>query len=211
MVYGALNLTLVTSLNGKSRVKSGDIRSAHPIQSTITIKPNKYFGLCSYPDKYRGLFNEGGLFGERKGWHLPGFDTSSWSSRDLSSGLPGSSAGVGFFVTTFDLKIPSYQDAFISFTFDDSAQPYRAYLFVNGWMMGKRVANLGSVTDLRTCTCIYPDTLFIQSAIQIPCPSGHLRLRWHEVGHALPCNRNQADEFILTVLWQSLCGPWSPT
>ena len=26
-----------------------------------------------------------------------------------------------------------------------TGQPYRAILFVNGWMMGKRVANLGCV------------------------------------------------------------------
>lgn len=101
----------------------------------------------SYPDKTRGVLNEGGLYGERQGWHLPGFDTSSWDRRDISSGLPGSAAGVGFFVNVFDLDIPQSQDVFLSFTFDNGTmgQPYRAYLFVNGWMMGKRVANLGSV------------------------------------------------------------------
>jgi len=104
----------------------------------------------SYPDKVRGVFNEGGLFGERQGWHLPGFDTSSWVDRNLSSGLPNSSAGVGFFVSTFDLNIPSYNDVFMSFTFDQSSQPYRAYLFVNGWMMGKRIANLGSALALKS-------------------------------------------------------------
>jgi len=50
---------------------------------------------------------------------------------------------LGFFVSTFNLDIPSYNDVFMSFNFDQSSQPYRAYLFVNGWMMGKRVANLG--------------------------------------------------------------------
>lgn len=105
----------------------------------------------SYPDKVRGVLNEGGLFGERAGWHLPGFDTSSWAKRSLSSGLPNGAAGVGFFVTTFNLNIPKGTDVPLSFTFDDgvlmtngvSGQPYRAILFVNGWMMGKRVANLG--------------------------------------------------------------------
>ncbi|KAF7978635.1 hypothetical protein HWV62_45132 [Athelia sp. TMB] len=107
----------------------------------------KLGGYLNYPDKVRGVMNEGGLYGERLGWHLPGFDTSSWVKRDLSEGLPGSAAGVGFFVTTFTLDLPSYQDAFLSFTFDDNVgtpgTPYRAYLFVNGWMMGKRVGNLG--------------------------------------------------------------------
>ncbi|KAJ7022668.1 glycoside hydrolase family 35 protein [Mycena alexandri] len=104
----------------------------------------KVGGYTGFLDKTRGVLNEGGLFGERKGWHLPGFDTSSWVSRDLSTGLPGGSAGVGFFVTTFTLNISAGIDAFMSFTFEEAlGQDYRLYLFVNGWMMGKRVANLG--------------------------------------------------------------------
>ncbi|EGN93829.1 glycoside hydrolase family 35 protein [Serpula lacrymans var. lacrymans S7.3] len=103
----------------------------------------KIGGYTNYPDKVRGVLNEGGLYGERLGWHLPGFDTSIWESRDITEGLPGSAAGVGFFVTTFDLQIPEYYDAPMSFTFDQSSQPYRVQLYVNGWMMGKRVANLG--------------------------------------------------------------------
>ncbi|KAH8108699.1 glycoside hydrolase family 35 protein [Phellopilus nigrolimitatus] len=110
----------------------------------------KLGGYTNFPDKVRGVFNEGGLFGEREGWHLPGFDTSSWVERDLSEGLPGDNAGVGFFVTTFSLDIPEETDVPISFLFDGGSsltvQPYRAILFVNGWMMGKRVANLGPQT-----------------------------------------------------------------
>ena len=86
----------------------------------------------------RGVLNEGGLFGERQGWHLPGFDTSKWTVRDLSEGLPGGSAGIGFFVTTFDLAFPKNTDAFVSFQFEtENTQAYRARLFVNGWMFGK--------------------------------------------------------------------------
>ncbi|KAK0221395.1 galactose-binding domain-like protein, partial [Armillaria fumosa] len=106
----------------------------------------KVGGYTNYPDKVRGIFNEGGLFGERAGWHLPGFDTSSWEYRDLSNGLPNTAAGVGFFVTTFELDIPAGYDVPISFVFDEPlGQLYRVYLFVNGWMMGKRVGNLGYV------------------------------------------------------------------
>ncbi|KAJ3813869.1 glycoside hydrolase family 35 protein [Lentinula aff. lateritia] len=104
----------------------------------------KVGGYTGYLDKVRGVLNEGGLFGERQGWHLPGFDTSSWESRNLSDGLPESAAGVGFFVTTFELGIPGGFDVLTSFTFEEAlGQPYRVYLFVNGWMMGKRVGNLG--------------------------------------------------------------------
>lgn len=94
--------------------------------------------------KLEGVFNEGGLFGEREGWHLPSFPTTGFVNRDLSSGLPNSAAGVGFFITTFKLNIPKGVDAMLSFTFQEpQGQAYRAILFVNGWMMGKRVANLG--------------------------------------------------------------------
>ncbi|KAH9035612.1 galactose-binding domain-like protein [Lactarius hengduanensis] len=81
-----------------------------------------------FPDRVRSVLNEGGLPGERAGWHLPGFDTSNWASDSFQRSF---------------LCIPPGFDVMLSFTFDDSAQPYRALLFVNGWMMGKRVANLG--------------------------------------------------------------------
>ncbi|KAI0632367.1 glycoside hydrolase superfamily [Trametes polyzona] len=109
----------------------------------------KVGGYLNYPDKVRGVMNEGGLFGEREGWHLPGFDLASakFTSRDISEGLPNSSAGVGFFVTTFDLDLPSGTDPRFNFVFDGgegkSGQAYRALLFVNGWKFGKRVANVG--------------------------------------------------------------------
>lgn len=32
-------------------------------------------GWTDFPDKTRGIFNVGGLAGEREGWYLPGFDT----------------------------------------------------------------------------------------------------------------------------------------
>ena len=84
------------------------------------------------------MLNEGGLFGEREGWHLPGFDTSAWAARDLSTGLPNGTAGVGFFVTTFELEFPSSADALVSFEFtEESGMAYRGRLFVNGWMFGK--------------------------------------------------------------------------
>ncbi|KAG1721261.1 glycoside hydrolase family 35 protein [Suillus paluster] len=103
----------------------------------------KVGGYTNYLDRVRGVLNEGGLYGERMGWHLPGFDTSSWALRSLSEGLPDATAGVGFFVTTFNLNIPEGFDVPMSFTFDNTSQPYRAQLYVNGWMMGKRVSNLG--------------------------------------------------------------------
>ncbi|KAH9919183.1 glycoside hydrolase superfamily [Epithele typhae] len=107
----------------------------------------KVGGYTHFPDKVRGVMNEGGLFGEREGWHLPGFDTSTWQARDLAQGLPNGTAGVGFFVTTVDLDFPTDVDVYASFVFGEAAgQAYRARLFVNGWMFGKRVGNVGPQT-----------------------------------------------------------------
>jgi hypothetical protein len=133
---------IIRSQSGRCKEKLEVIRSVFRLRHKQKV-PNTSF---SYPDKVRGVLNEGGLFGERQGWHLPSFSTSGWASRDLSEGLPNKAAGVGFFVSTFKLDIPKGLDVMLSFTFEEPlGQPYRAFLFVNGWMMGKRVANLGLV------------------------------------------------------------------
>jgi len=103
----------------------------------------KLGGFTGYPDKLRGLLNEGGSYAERNGWHIPRYNTSSWRRRSLSKGLPNNEAGLGFFVNEFTLDIPPGFDIPMSFVFDNVDQPYRALLFVNGWMVGKRIANLG--------------------------------------------------------------------
>jgi hypothetical protein len=99
----------------------------------------------STPDAHRGIINIGGFYGERQGWHLPGYPDSNWAVRSLEDGLPEKLAGVGFFRTEFTLNIPRGFDVMMSFEFEDHVKdlPYRALLFVNGWHMGKRVGNLG--------------------------------------------------------------------
>lgn len=51
--------------------------------------------LLQYADVTRGPLNEGGLFGERQGWHLPGFDDSTWAAGKPTTGI--STAGVSFY------------------------------------------------------------------------------------------------------------------
>ncbi|KAI0738818.1 glycoside hydrolase superfamily [Daedaleopsis nitida] len=99
----------------------------------------KLGGYLNFPDKVRGVLNEGGLFG---------CDTSAWAARALSDGLPGAKAGVGFFVTTFKLDVPHGVDAMMSFQFgvERAPLPYRALLFVNGWKFGKRIGDIGPQT-----------------------------------------------------------------
>ncbi|KAI1789921.1 glycoside hydrolase superfamily [Ganoderma leucocontextum] len=108
----------------------------------------KFGGYQNFPDRVRGVLNEGGLYGEREGWHLPSFPISNWTPRALSDGLPDGKAGVGFFVTTFALDVPTGVDTAMSFQFnvEQGLAPYRALLFVNGWKFGKRAADYGPQT-----------------------------------------------------------------
>ncbi|KAJ6467728.1 glycoside hydrolase superfamily [Mycena sanguinolenta] len=102
----------------------------------------KLGGFQNFPDRIRGIMNEGGFFGDRAGWHLPGFDDSSWPSTTLASGVSG--AGVRYFRTTFDLNVPDGYDVKMTFNFPPYGEgSYRAFLYVNGWNMGRYVANLG--------------------------------------------------------------------
>ncbi|MFI5890999.1 beta-galactosidase [Actinoplanes sp. NPDC051513] len=97
-------------------------------------------------DPVRGPLNNGGLYGERNGWSLPGFPDRSWSAR----AVPDTSAvaGTSWYRTSFDLKIPADIDASLGLTIGDPATPrsdrhYRVLIFVNGWNMGQYIADVG--------------------------------------------------------------------
>ena len=46
-------------------------------------------GDAAYIDPIRGPLNEGGLYGERRGWHLPGFDATNWTDGTPWTGFSG--------------------------------------------------------------------------------------------------------------------------
>ena len=85
-------------------------------------------------DPVRGPMNEGGLYGERLGWHLPGFDTSSWKEGSpVSDGVEG--AGIAWYTTTFDLDIDADLDVPIGVELGAAAGTVaRVLLFVNGYV-----------------------------------------------------------------------------
>ncbi|MDI3408969.1 glycoside hydrolase family 35 protein [Streptomyces cavernicola] len=94
-------------------------------------------------DTARGIYNNGGLYGERRGWHLPGAPDSSWNS---TRSFKSERAGVRFYRTTAQLNLPEGQDTAIGLRIgDDSARrdPYRVQIFVNGWNTGQYVNNVG--------------------------------------------------------------------
>lgn len=121
--------------------------------SAVTWKLTGNFGGEDYPDKDRGPLNEGGLYAERQGYHLPGAPIADWQA----SGGPTegtSSAGVAFYAAEIELDIPSGWDVPLSFTFangtmsgDSDATAYRVQLYVNGYQFGKYVHNIGPQTS----------------------------------------------------------------
>ncbi|KFY19236.1 hypothetical protein V491_04534, partial [Pseudogymnoascus sp. VKM F-3775] len=94
-------------------------------------------------DPVRGPMNEGGLYAERLGWHLPGFDVSKWSpSEGPTTGLAKS--GVQFYVTTFRLAIDADLDAPLGIEFSAPAGTVARLMFwINGYQFGKAVFHIG--------------------------------------------------------------------
>ncbi|KAH7927546.1 glycoside hydrolase family 35 protein [Leucogyrophana mollusca] len=96
-----------------------------------------------YVDTTRGPLNEGGLYGERQGWHLPGFDDSAWAEGAPTTGI--SQAGVSFYRTTFNLNVPQGVDYPMAVVVSNiTTNPYfRSQIYVNGYQFGKYVNSVG--------------------------------------------------------------------
>ena len=109
--------------------------------SDISWKISGNLGGEDYVDKTRGPLNEGGLYAERQGFHLPNPPSSEWSAGNPTDGI--SSAGVRFYTTSFNLDLPTGYDIPLSFQFANSTMDgtsvsnYRVQLYVNGYQFGK--------------------------------------------------------------------------
>ena len=120
-------------------------------QSAITWKVTGNLGGEDYRDKARGPLNEGGLYAERQGYHLPNPPTADWTISSPTSGV--GSAGVGFYTTNFNLSMPLGYDIPMSFNFANTTldgsipSEYRCQLYVNGYQFGKYVNNIGPQTS----------------------------------------------------------------
>ncbi|KAH7060381.1 glycoside hydrolase superfamily [Macrophomina phaseolina] len=97
-------------------------------------------------DPVRGVYNEGGLAGERLGWHLPGFDDSAWAAGSPSEGFSG--AAVRFYRARVALDVPAGHDAAVHFTMKAlGSQAVRALLYVNGYQFGRFRPAVSTATD----------------------------------------------------------------
>jgi hypothetical protein len=87
-------------------------------------------------DPVRGPLAEGGLTAERLGWHLPGFDDSTWNSSSPATGFSG--ADIKFYRTTIPLNVPEEVDASFAFILNAvGPKTIRVQLFVNGYQYAR--------------------------------------------------------------------------
>ena len=88
-------------------------------------------------DPTRGAFNASGLYGERQGWYLPGFDNSAWqtvATPDVWTSR-GVTAPVGWYRTRFQLNLPSGTDVPMGLTLPHVSD--KATIWLNGWLVGR--------------------------------------------------------------------------
>ncbi|MEU6254203.1 beta-galactosidase [Streptomyces sp. NPDC047043] len=94
------------------------------------------------PDPVRGPQNNGGLHGERHGWHLPKFADADWEAVRLPRADQGQ--GVTWYRTRFRLAVDAGIDASVGLVLDDdAARAYRVQIFLNGWNMGQYINDVG--------------------------------------------------------------------
>ncbi|ETS78462.1 beta-galactosidase A [Pestalotiopsis fici W106-1] len=96
-------------------------------------------------DRSRGPLNEGGLFAERQGWHLPKPPIGAFRKRSPLE--PISEPGVWIFTSSFDLDLPSDYEIPLSFVLGGvTGGAARIQLYVNGWQYGKYISHIGPQT-----------------------------------------------------------------
>jgi beta-galactosidase GanA len=94
-------------------------------------------------DPVRGPLNATGLYGTNHGWDLPGYPDSSWQSVSLPDGWDsrGVPEGVGWYRTTFNLAMASASYSPVAVQIDSlpnaSNANSRAFIFINGWLIGQ--------------------------------------------------------------------------
>ena len=107
-------------------------------------------GGTTLQDPVRGVMNAAGLFGANHGWDLPGYPDQGWQQVSLpdSWSARGIPAGVGWHRTNFTLSLPSSSYVPIDVQIGGpgpgaGTANYRAFIYVNGWMIGRYVNNVG--------------------------------------------------------------------
>lgn len=125
-----------------SLTKRGGQRFAVPIAWRIQGRQ----GGEELADRLRGPMNNGGLYGERAGWHLPSAPEQGWQPAQATAAPPA--PGTYWLRTRFKLDLPRGHDVQLGLAFGDTGKPRserenRVLIFVNGWNMGQFIAHIG--------------------------------------------------------------------
>lgn len=97
-------------------------------------------------DPVRTMYNNGGLAGEGKGWHLADFDDRKWQA---ASSLVAAEAGIDWYRSSFTLDVPKGQDTAFELTVHSAkfeaghTDGSQATIFVNGWNTGVYIGDIG--------------------------------------------------------------------
>ncbi|KAE9964135.1 hypothetical protein BLS_008600 [Venturia inaequalis] len=102
-----------------------DFRLSGHAKNDITWKLTGNFGGENYFDKVRGPLNEGGLWAERQGYHLPAPPVDKWEKVKGGPMQGIGKAGIAFFTTSFELNLPRGYDISLSIVISNvTASPY---------------------------------------------------------------------------------------
>ena len=120
--------------------------SAAPVTWRLMGDP----GGTTLQDPVRGVMNPAGLYGSDNGWDLPGYPDQDWQSVTLPDSWParGVPPGIGWYRTSFSLNLPSHSYVPIDVQIGGpgpgaGSADYRAFIYVNGWLIGRYVNNVG--------------------------------------------------------------------
>ncbi len=107
-------------------------------------------GGTTLQDPVRGVMNPAGLYGADNGWDLPGYPDQDWQDVTLPDSWParGVPPGIGWYRTSFSLGLPrsSYVPVDVQVSGPGpgaGTAGYRAFIYVNGWLIGRYVNNVG--------------------------------------------------------------------
>ncbi|MER6960312.1 beta-galactosidase [Streptomyces sp. NPDC000618] len=117
--------------------------------STLTWRIQGNRGGEDTVDTARGPYNNGGLYGERAGWSLPGYPDGGWQSTTLSQQAAKTGPGVRWYRTSARLDLPQGQDNALALDLaeaEGAGTGYRAQIFVNGWLIGRYLPDTGPQT-----------------------------------------------------------------
>ena len=107
VVVHNLGQNLDWSDNGLSRQSRGLNSASLPAKGAVTWRVRGALSTEQTGDTARTMYNNGGLYGERAGWYLPGMPDKDWTA---ATTMTVDHPGIRWYRSTFNLSVPTGQD-----------------------------------------------------------------------------------------------------